>query len=408
MDIKKIFQDNPFFKMGPKSDNPKTGSSRSDSIKSTIYKISNQVIDKIKSTFGPIKHATKEKFPSKTSEYAKNTFKQDPTTGTSNVRTENFSYGSTAKLLAKEIYNKRFDLLDKAEAEANGDESKVHSLLLKAIDQELQKENISLGVLTSYPEAMEVLLGSSNFRFALTENAKSNLIKYPHDDYSANIIKQHVVYLSKLTVEDEFSLISRAYSNVPKGSPNPENDAWENLIGDIRDAFTYEGLDMNDVLKNPVARSLFQRSDILRAALSNDPLDPRRQEPLFKSRGPKPEPTRPPPWQVPPWEQEWKSNFNTGRQQKAPPWQQEWKSNFNSGWQQRSPPRGPSDWISELGLEKFRNDPKALRAEVRKLRTEVRNFLLKNHPDKNPNADLELVKKATILYKKINDILLNS
>lgn len=240
----------------------------------------------------------------------------------------------SARSAAQDVYDQRDSLWEEAVTKAGQDKYKVMNIFTERIESKLAEHDVSLSDISNNPEALDILFNSDYLRTALVLLAKKEGLN--------NLLDKHFVFVAKRVYENRDALARQAQQEARQAGKSHLEQlvCFTNLI---RKEFAREGRSLQEIMNNTDALEVFSKSSRLVLALAlyvrvNQGSSPKNPE-AIKAQGLA---------------------------------------------QQHAPNRG---LVTKLDLQDMRSDEALLKKGIRR-------FLLKNHPDKNPDADPALVQAA--------------
>lgn len=249
---------------------------------------------------------------------------------------------------SKRVYDMRIKLYLEAKKE-NSDPIQTNYIFINKIRDEFKKDNLSLSQIANDRNAIDIFFNSSILRPALVTYAKVNSLEAISD--------KHLIYLASNIYNKR-----QSYAGRINRQDNVEKQLFE-IMNLVRDACKLEGRSLNDILKNEEAKNILMKSSTLSLVILL----------YVKLQTPQTGPSSAPPTD---------NNLERIKVKAAKEEGQAHAQNIG--------------YVTKLGMPEFLGDEDQLRKAARA-------FLLKNHPDKNPDSDLEQVKAANNLLNLIRD-----
>jgi hypothetical protein len=245
---------------------------------------------------------------------------------------------STLQELARTVYENREELWNEAEREANGNGDLALICFINKIRKKFGENNKSLSEITNNSEALNIFFQDPCLRVALVNYARVNNLQA--------LLNKHLVFVAQEIYDRRNDYAAQA---VQEAHGNLSFELL-NLTLTIRTIFKIEARSLKEIFKNKEALEIFKKSHRLTVVLS-----------LYV------------------------------KMKEAPP--REEKEEEEAVRLARDNAQRPG-LVTRIGLKKFESNEEELRKGIKK-------FLLLNHPDKNPDADPELVTCATQLLDMI-------
>jgi hypothetical protein len=266
---------------------------------------------------------------------------------------------SPQQKVAEIVYKNRKNLWVEALKEANGNRDNATIILVYKIRAEFTKNGISLLQLSKDPKALNIFFQSSVLRVALVHYARTNK--------QQDVLDKHLMFLAKDIVDkkEEYNKLAVEWqaSDRAKGKEH-KLELYFFIV--IRSALAAEGRSLSEVLNNEDAIKEFAKSDILSYVLKL----------YVEMKAEKP--------QEGPSKEKGQEDFQ--------------KQRVNEAKKLGEAKALEAGFVTVLGLKDLESDP-VLLAKGLKM------FLLKNHPDKNPDVDQNLIRDANQLFDMLkNDV----
>lgn len=252
---------------------------------------------------------------------------------------------SSLPKLAQNVFDKREELWQAALKESQNHQEKTMELFIHKIENEFKKNHLSLSHISNDSAAFNIFFQSSRLRIALVNYAKIN-----HLDI---ILNKHLILLAQ-SIYDKREDYSKQASLQSKNDPVMQLTSFTILIQLL---FKSEGRSLIELFRNKEAIAIFKKSSRLMLALA-----------LFVK-------------------------MNNGSKQES---SQQRLGGLNpnaAAAKELGKKLGLQGQgiVSKIGLKAFESDEEQLKKGIKQ-------YLLKNHPDKNPQADLSLIQEVGQLF----------
>lgn len=243
--------------------------------------------------------------------------------------------------IAQDLYARRDELWQTARDETGGSPEEAFRAFTILVNTELLKNGTNLKLLAEDDAALNTLFQSFRIRTVMIAYAKLRDVK--------PILDKHLQFLAQNIYDQRDELTARAAQGSTRNIP--QMMAKMTLL--LRAEFAKEGRSLSEVFNNPQALEIFKKSERLTLALL---LYVKMQSAQEAPEDPKVQ---------------------------------------NARRQARKDAAGQGV-VTILGAKEFADDPVNLRKAALK-------YLQLNHPDKNPDADMERVQAATDVVNMFKD-----
>lgn len=255
------------------------------------------------------------------------------------------------KSAAQYIYNKKDQLLNDSRKEAGAEPKKTADIFIAKLVTEFNKHNVSLAMIADDPEAIKILFQDIHLRVALVKYAKSRNLQ--------GIPKEHLKFIAEDILVNREALTKKAFEEA-RGDPKKMIIILTLLV---RKRLEEEGRSLREVIQDKDVLSLLEKSDRLKLVLYVyvEMLKAQNNSPEGEVQDP-----------------------NKIRQREAARLGKEHA-------------QGPG-FVTKLNLQEYKSNPDDLKKALKKI-------IITHHPDRNPQADPQIIKDANELLQMIGNDL---